>query len=146
MERKTVIVLINSFLNKEIEVWGSLKEACQKHDWKYSTISQKKLPTEYNGWIIQKIPFRNKSKHINIMKTAEHLTYQIDQPKEEINIYISNDKGLIENFKKTANPNDIIGTPQSTKELYEMINAFTDKEFLKSLQGKHYKLNIEIRS
>lgn len=55
MQRQSIIVLING---EQVEAWGSLKEACEKHEWKYNTISRKKLPIDHNGWTIHRVPFR----------------------------------------------------------------------------------------
>ena len=55
MQRQSIIALING---EQVEAWGSLKEACEKHGWKYNTISRKKLPTEYKEWHIHRVPFR----------------------------------------------------------------------------------------
>jgi hypothetical protein len=55
MQRQSIIVLING---NQVEAWGSLKEACTKHGWSYSTIVQKKLPTEWKGWQIHRCSFR----------------------------------------------------------------------------------------
>jgi len=55
MQRQSIIVLING---EQVEAWGSVKEACKMHGWSYSTIVQKKLPTEKNGWKIYRCPFR----------------------------------------------------------------------------------------
>jgi hypothetical protein len=55
MQRQSIIVLING---EQVEAWGSVKEACNMHEWSYSTIIQKKLPTEWKGWRIHRCPFR----------------------------------------------------------------------------------------
>ena len=55
MQRQSIIVLING---EQVEAWGNLKEACEKHGWSYSTIVQKELPTEKEGWQIHRCPFR----------------------------------------------------------------------------------------
>jgi len=55
MQRQSIIVLISG---DQVEAWGSLKEACEKHGWSYNTISRKKLPTEWKGWIIHRRTFR----------------------------------------------------------------------------------------
>ncbi len=55
MQRQSIIVLIKG---EQVETWGSLKEACTKHGWPYSTIVQKKLPIEKDGWEIHRRPFR----------------------------------------------------------------------------------------
>lgn len=56
MQRQSIIVLING---EQVEAWGSVKEACLMHGWSYSTIVQKKLPTEWKGWKIYRCPFRS---------------------------------------------------------------------------------------
>ena len=55
MQRQSIIVLINC---EKVEAWGNLKEACEKHGWSYHTVSRKKLPTEWKGWKIYRVPFR----------------------------------------------------------------------------------------
>jgi len=62
MQRQSIIVLIRIVGHcddpKDVEAWGNLKEACEKHEWSYNTISRKKLPTEWKGWQIHRVPFR----------------------------------------------------------------------------------------
>ncbi len=71
MQRQSIIVLIKKSFNEtkseeitevevteQVEAWGSLKEACQKHGWSYNTVSRKKLPVQYKDWLIHRCPFR----------------------------------------------------------------------------------------
>jgi hypothetical protein len=54
MNRQTVIVIITP---DTIECWGNLKKACLHHGWSYNTLSRKKLPLEYQGIKIYRVPF-----------------------------------------------------------------------------------------
>ncbi len=56
MNRKTVIVIITPTL-QTIECWGNLKKACIAHGWAYNTLSKRKLPIEYEGYRIERVPF-----------------------------------------------------------------------------------------
>ena len=56
MKRQTVIVIITPTL-QNIECWGNLKKACIAHRWSYNTLSKRKLPTEYEGYRIERVPF-----------------------------------------------------------------------------------------
>ena len=55
MQRENIVVLING---DKVEAWGSVKEACEMHGWKYNTVRRKKLPTVWKGWTIHRRPFR----------------------------------------------------------------------------------------
>lgn len=56
MNRQTVIVIITPTL-KTIECWGNFKKACLAHGWAYNTLSKRKLPIEYEGCRIERVPF-----------------------------------------------------------------------------------------
>lgn len=55
MNRQTVIILIEK--DKAPECWGNLKKLCEAKGWKYNTISKLKLPFEFDGCIIYRVPF-----------------------------------------------------------------------------------------
>lgn len=59
MQRQSIIVLING---PHVEAWGNLKRACNEHGFSYYAISQRKLPTEQDGWMIYRVPFNQKVK------------------------------------------------------------------------------------
>ena len=40
------------------EAWGSLTELCRAHEWSYNYLKRKKLPFEYKGWLINRVPFK----------------------------------------------------------------------------------------
>lgn len=54
MQRQSIIVITKGDL---IETWGSLKKACNARKWKYSTLGQRKLPTEHEGYKIHRTLF-----------------------------------------------------------------------------------------
>lgn len=54
MKRQNVIVIITQ---AKTECWGNLKKACIAHGWAYSTLSKRKLPIEYEGYRIERVPF-----------------------------------------------------------------------------------------
>jgi hypothetical protein len=54
MHRKTVILITKE---DQREVWGSLTRACKERGWSYHTVSRKKLPNEFKGWRIDRLPF-----------------------------------------------------------------------------------------
>jgi len=54
MKRQTIIVIITP---TSIECWGNLKKACIVHGWAYNTLSKRKLPIEYEGYRIERVPF-----------------------------------------------------------------------------------------
>ena len=56
MNRQTTIVIITPTL-QTIECWGNLKKACIAHGWAYNTLSKRKLPIEYEGYRIERVPF-----------------------------------------------------------------------------------------
>ena len=56
MNRQTIIVIITPTL-QIIECWGNLKKACITHGWAYNTLSKRKLPIEYEGCRIERVPF-----------------------------------------------------------------------------------------
>jgi len=62
MQRQSIIVLIKLVSHcdepKDVEAWGSLKEACTMHGWSYNTLSRKKLPIQHKDWLIHRVPFR----------------------------------------------------------------------------------------
>lgn len=57
MQRQSIIVLINK---DNVETWGSLKRACNAHGWKYTTVSQRSLPTIFDGWMVHRSRFNEK--------------------------------------------------------------------------------------
>jgi len=48
MSRKVVVCISDT----DIEVWTSLKKACDIHKWKYNTLVKYKLPTYYKEWML----------------------------------------------------------------------------------------------
>jgi hypothetical protein len=54
MNRKTVIIIITPV---KTECWGNFKKACKAHGWAYNTLSKRKLPIEYEGYRIERVPF-----------------------------------------------------------------------------------------
>ena len=56
MKRQTIIIVITPTL-QTIECWGNLKKACIAHGWAYNTLSKRKLPIEYEGYRIERVPF-----------------------------------------------------------------------------------------
>ncbi len=56
MKRKTVIVVITPTM-QTIECWGNFKKACIAHGWVYNTLSKRKMPIEYKGYRIERVPF-----------------------------------------------------------------------------------------
>lgn len=59
MQVKTNVIIIA--YNGKIEVWGSLAEICRVHKLKYSKLSKKKFPFEYEGIIFEKHKYRTKT-------------------------------------------------------------------------------------
>jgi len=55
---KTVIVLRT---DTDIEVWGSLSEACRVHNLSFNTLTRKKMPFNYRGVLFDRIPFKSKN-------------------------------------------------------------------------------------
>lgn len=55
MQRKTIIILIAP--GKKPEAWGNFKKACEAKGWKYNTLSKRKMPIEFNGSTIYRVPF-----------------------------------------------------------------------------------------
>ena len=55
MKRQTVIIITSPA--SDPECWGNLKKVCREKGWKYNTISRKKLPFEYKGVKIYRVPF-----------------------------------------------------------------------------------------
>jgi len=62
---KNVIVMIRQ---SQMECWGSLTEVCKTHGFPYHTLKKQKFPFEHAGWIINKVPFRERS---NIVKPSK---------------------------------------------------------------------------
>lgn len=58
-----VIVMVRK---QRMECWGSLAEICRIHGFNYHTLKKKKFPFIHDGWVINKIPFREK---LTIVKT-----------------------------------------------------------------------------
>ena len=56
MQRQNIIVILQ-MCDFRLECYGSLRKACNAHDWVYNTLVQKKLPIEKDGWLIKRIPF-----------------------------------------------------------------------------------------
>ena len=56
MKRQTIIVIITPTL-QTIECWGNFKKACIAHGWAYNTLSKRKLPIEFDGATIYRVPF-----------------------------------------------------------------------------------------
>lgn len=56
MKRKNIIVVIAPGSQK-IECWGNLKKACATHGWAYNTLVKRKMPIEYKGYRIERVPF-----------------------------------------------------------------------------------------
>lgn len=64
---KNVIIIIKQH---HMECWGSLTEVCRIHGFNYNTLKKRKFPFEHNGWIINKVPFRERSNVIKVLKGA----------------------------------------------------------------------------
>lgn len=58
MQRQTIIVLIKG---ETVETWGSLKRACTAKGWKHTTLGQRKLPTEHEGYKIVRSRFNEEA-------------------------------------------------------------------------------------
>lgn len=54
MKRQTIIVIITP---TKTECWGNFKKACIAHNWAYNTLSKRKMPIEYEGYRIERVPF-----------------------------------------------------------------------------------------
>ena len=63
---KNVIVMIRQ---QQMECWGSVSEMCRIHGFNYHTLIKRKFPFEQSGWIINKVPFREKSNIVKPEKT-----------------------------------------------------------------------------
>jgi hypothetical protein len=50
----SIAVLTNTL---DYEVFGSLKEMCEKHNLSYNYLKRKKFPFKYKGFFFVKIPF-----------------------------------------------------------------------------------------
>lgn len=55
MKRQTIIVIITP--GKEPETWGNFKKACEAKGWQYNTLSKRKMPIEFDGITIYRVPF-----------------------------------------------------------------------------------------
>lgn len=54
MNRQTIIVIITP---TKTECWGNFKKACEAKGWPYNTLSKRKMPIEYEGCKIDRVPF-----------------------------------------------------------------------------------------
>lgn len=61
---KNIIVLIK-LVDLETETWGSLTELCKAHEWSYNYLKRQKLPFEYKGWLIKRVPFKALAEFFN---------------------------------------------------------------------------------
>ncbi len=52
---KKVIILTNG---KDYEVWGGIKELCDKKGFSYNYLKRLKFPFKYRGLNFVKVPFR----------------------------------------------------------------------------------------
>jgi len=59
MDRNNIIFVTRQG-DVNVEAWGSLTEICDTHDLPYHSLKNKKLPIEYDGWELRKIPYREK--------------------------------------------------------------------------------------
>lgn len=55
MNRQTIIVIITP--GKEPETCGNFKKACESKGWSYNTLSKRKMPIEFEGSTIYRVPF-----------------------------------------------------------------------------------------
>jgi hypothetical protein len=55
MKRQSIIILITP--GKEPEAWGNFKKLCEAKGYKYNTLSKEKMPIEFDGCIIYRVPF-----------------------------------------------------------------------------------------
>lgn len=62
MSHKSIIVILSldittetGVMKKAPEVWGSLKNACTWHKWKYNTLARKKPPFVKDGFKIYRV-------------------------------------------------------------------------------------------
>jgi len=62
---KNVIVMVR---HNQMECWGSLSEICRIHGFPYHTLKKQNFPFERSGWVINKVPFRERSNIVKPLK------------------------------------------------------------------------------
>ena len=55
MKRQTIIVIITP--GQQPETWGNFKKACESKGWHYNTLSKRKMPIDFEGVTIYRVPF-----------------------------------------------------------------------------------------
>lgn len=62
MSAATNIIIVSK--DQEQEAWGSLTEICRVYGWSYNYLKTKKMPFEYRGVRINRVPFRAKNRDL----------------------------------------------------------------------------------
>ena len=57
MQRQNIIVILQMY-DFRMECYGNFKKMCEAKGFPYHSLKMKDLPIEYNGWNINRIPFK----------------------------------------------------------------------------------------
>ena len=52
------IIILTQMCDFRQEAWGSITELSKAHGWSYNYLKRQKLPFEYKGWLIKRVPFK----------------------------------------------------------------------------------------